>query len=147
MIAKIKEISEQVTPVIAVSSSVLSVTHELATQLSLSSKSSLLQMSRRKRRINDLVDHPNPTNRRFEVPEIFEDFLLADTGRDDSGRILIFGDKELIELLQFSKQWLAEGTFKLSPSVFYQIYTIHPQVGHLAPACLYALLRNKTEKT
>ena len=147
VIAEIKARSEQLTPSVAVSSSILPMTNEYATQLSLPSKGSLIQMSRRKRRDNNLVEEINPINRQFTLPESLRDFLIADTGSEDLERILVFGDKDLVNLLQASKQWLADGTFKLSPTLFYQLYTIHAQVGHSAPACVYALLPNKSEKT
>ena len=38
-------------------------------------------------------------------------------------------------------------TFKLSPEIFYQFYTIHVEVNGFAPPCVYVLLPNKTEKT
>ena len=85
-------------------------------------------------------------NRRFTLPESFRDFLTADTASEDLERVLPFGDKDLVKLLQGSKQWLADGTFKLSSSLFYQFYTIHAQVGFSAPACVYALQPNKSGK-
>ena len=50
-------------------------------------------------------------------------------------------------LLNLSNTWLVEGTFKLSPENFYQIYTIHVELNCFAPSCVYVLLPNKTEKT
>ena len=147
VIADIKSKSELLTPSVAVSSAVLPVTNDYATQLSLPSRGSLLQMSRRKRRVNDLVEEKNPVNRQFDVPDAFSDFVIDDSGPNDAERIIMFGDKDLLRLLERSQQWLADGTFKLSPTVFYQLYTIHAQVGHSAPACIYAFLPNKSEKT
>ena len=50
-------------------------------------------------------------------------------------------------LLKLSNTWLVDGTFKLSPEIFYQIYTIHVELNGFAPPCVYVLLPNKTEKT
>ena len=50
-------------------------------------------------------------------------------------------------LLNLSNTWLVNGTFKLSPDIFYQIYTIHVELNGFAPPCVYVLLPNKTEKT
>ena len=58
----------------------------------------------------------------------------------------VFGDPYMTSVLESSKFWLGDGTFKLSPKN-YQIYTFHVFVLGIAPACLYALLPNKTEKT
>ena len=147
VVAEIKTRSEQLTPSVAASSSILPMTNGYATQLSLPSKGSLIQMSRRKRRENNLVEEKKPINRQFTLPESLRDCLIADTGSEDLEQILVFGDKDLVNLLQGYKQWLADGTFKMSPTLFYQLYTIHAQVGYLAPACVYALLPNKSEKT
>ena len=50
-------------------------------------------------------------------------------------------------LLNLSNTWLVDGTFKLSPDIFYQIYTIHIELNGFAPPCVFVLLPNKTEKT
>ena len=54
-------------------------------------------------------------------------------------------------LLGLCDTWLADGTFKLSPQVFYQIYSIHVELwGFALPyivIALIGLLPNKTEKT
>ena len=60
---------------------------------------------------------------------------------------MVFGDNELIKFLQSSPSWLADGTFKLSPKTFYQLYTVHIQCPGIAPACVYGFLPNKTEGT
>ena len=60
---------------------------------------------------------------------------------------MVFGDYEMIKYLQSSLSWLTDGTFKMSPKVFYQLYTVHFQGPGIAPACLYGFLPNKTEST
>ncbi|KAI6659606.1 hypothetical protein LOD99_14529 [Oopsacas minuta] len=77
-----------------------------------------------------------------------EQFLLYDSGEDDAHRFLIFG------MLQQSKIWLADGTFKTAPPFFAQVYVVHGlrggddpmKTGHLLPS-LFVLLPNKTENT
>ena len=83
----------------------------------------------------------------FDVPEEFNSFLVHNTGKEDHERILVFGDNEMIKYLQSSPSWLADGTFKLSPKMFYQLYTVHIQGPGIAPACVYGFLPNKTEST
>ena len=90
---------------------------------------------------------PAPTDRHFDVPDEFAPFLLQDSGKDDKERILIFGDVTMKNLLNLSNTWLVDGTFKLSPEIFYQIYTIHVELNGFDPPCVYVLLPNKTEKT
>jgi len=49
-------------------------------------------------------------------------FLQYDSGIDDADRILIFASDKNLDLLVRHRQWLADGTFKCSPSVFYQLF-------------------------
>ena len=57
-------------------------------------------------------------------------------------------------MLQFSRVWLADGTFKTAPLLFTQVYVIHalrgdPDLlkdGHLLPS-IFILLPNKLEAT
>ena len=81
------------------------------------------------------------------VCDEFAPFRLQDSGKDDKERILIFGDATIKNLLNLPNTWLVDGTFKLSPEIFYQIYTIHVELNGFAPSGVYVLLPNKTEKT
>ena len=55
-------------------------------------------------------------------------------------------DLTMKNLLNLSTTWLDDGIFKMSPEIFYQIYTIHVELNGFAPPCVYVLLPNKTEK-
>ena len=90
---------------------------------------------------------PIPVARNFEIPEIFENFIRYDSGSNDHERIILCGDPEMLRILEKSSFWLADGTFKITPKMFYQLYSIHVSVSGNAPACIYAFLPNKTEKT
>ena len=111
------------------------------------SKASLFKVSQRVRQKKDLIQFPDPASRNFDVPEEFNSFLVHDTGKEDHERIMVFGDNEMIKYLQSSPSWLADGTFKSSPKIFYQLYTVHIQGPGIAPACVYGFLPNKTEST
>ena len=50
-------------------------------------------------------------------------------------------------VLEGSNFWLADGTFKLSPKNFYQIFTLHVYILSLYCSCLHVILPNKTDKT
>ena len=67
------------------------------------------------RQKNDMNDLPILRHtKKFEVPEEFRDFLIYDSDKEDSERILIFGQQTLLELLGTTEYiWLASGTFKL----------------------------------
>ena len=82
-----------------------------------------------------------------------DEFLQYDSGTDiEDQRILIFGTASNIEVLNTSNIWMADGTFKTAPNLFYQLYVIHalkggPNIledGHLLP-CWFVLLSNKSE--
>ena len=53
-----------------------------------------------------------------------------------------------LEMQQWkTNTWLVDGTFKLSPEIFHQIYIIHVELHGFAPPGVYVLVPNKTEKT
>ena len=97
--------------------------------------------------------HPLPNDRAFDIPDEYktlengEIFLLHDSGNADPRRILIFGTNRTMTLLQQSPHWFMDGTFKIVPELFYQLYTVHAlSSGDVIP-CLYVLLPNKTNET
>ena len=99
--------------------------------------------------------YPNPIAREA-VPELpaeyrqtatGEQFLIHDSGVGDENRILIFGSVQALELLGQSLHWFSDGTFKVCPEIFYQLYTLHALINERVIPCIYALLPNKTEET
>src|ERR1044072_7167115 len=81
------------------------------------------------------------------MPPKFADFVLYDSGPGEE-RIIILDCNELLDALARASMWLADGTFKVVPSLFFQLYTIHFQFVHgINPAALYCLLKNKTHST
>jgi len=75
--------------------------------------------------------------------------LQYDSGIDDAYRILIFAsDENLLDLLVRHRQWLVDGTFKCSPSVFNQLFTLHVYMAGSVVQVVYSLLpNNKTQTT
>ena len=147
VIKEIKSLSENLTPAAAVASAILPVTDVLSTQYALPSKPNLKQTSQRLRKVIQTVSIHEPSGRHFDIPDNFQEFLRYDSGKEHHERILVFGDPYMTSVPESSKFWLGDGTFKLSPKNFYQIYTLHVYLLSIATACLYALLPNKTEKT
>ncbi len=91
---------------------------------------------------------PPPTTTNFPIPEKFRAGLLHDSGRKDPERLLMFGTRELLDGLARAEVWLADGTFKVVPALFFQLYTIHFHFGEgRNPAAVYCLLRNKTRQS
>ena len=70
-------------------------------------------------------------------------FLLHDSG-PGSQRILIFSTHENLMLLSESQHWFADGTFKVAPSLFHQLYTIHCCCQGFMMPVVFALLPGKT---
>ena len=87
----------------------------------------------------------------ISIPEKFkitlkgQQFLLFDSGIGDVERLLKFGTTQMLALLRDSNSWFADGTFKVVPSQFFQLYTLHCEKdGYIIP-CIYALMTNKSE--
>ena len=53
----------------------------------------------------------------------------------------------MLSLLAESQSWYADGTFKIVPEQFFQLYTIHAEKDSMIIPCVYALLTNKSEST
>ena len=77
---------------------------------------------------------------------IVEQFLLHDSGPGEN-RILIFGRYRSLEILAESTSWYADGTFKVAPSLFSQIYVILAKYMNGVHPLLYALLPDKKKQT
>ena len=75
--------------------------------------------------INDLTIPETFQN--YKTAEIEEYFLLFDSGLDDPNRILIFGRSSWLNYLN-SEAWFCDGTFKISPPLFEQVYAILSKV-------------------
>ena len=119
----------------------------MASQFALPSKDKLIRTAARTRKQLDVNMPPIPVARNFEIPEIFENFIRYDSESNDHERIILCGDPEMLRVLEKSSFWLADGTFKITPKMFYQLYSIHVSVSGIVPGCIYAFLPNKTEKT
>ncbi len=54
---------------------------------------------------------------------------------------MIFASDEQVDILQDTEEFLVDGTFKVVPEIFYQLYIIHGVFrDHVIPL-IYALLR------
>ena len=107
----------------------------------------------RNQRGNDLP--LNPVNRagipdlpqEFQVTMNNERFLLFDSGVGDQNRIILFCTDRALDLLSRSNDWYADGTFRVCPEIFFQVYTIHARANERTIPCVFSLLPNKTEDT
>ncbi|KAL0859457.1 hypothetical protein ABMA27_010627 [Loxostege sticticalis] len=92
----------------------------------------------------------------IDVPEDYtiegEKFLAKDIKYGENKRMLLFCTKQNIRLLRDSPVWIMDGTFKTTPGLFVQIYSIYGIVGYdteykkIVPL-VYCFLVDKTEET
>jgi len=85
-----------------------------------------------------------------------EPFLLQDnknTADEIEGRVPVFATRENIEILCRSPIWFVDGTFKASPTIFTQLFTViglrqrnHPEGEDTLLPFVYALLEGNHEK-
>ena len=97
------------------------------------------------------VQLPNPTtlaeietNTYQRLTHDGSQFLLWDSGKEDVERIVMFATQENLQRLHASQTWLGDGTFKVAPRVFFQLYTVHAFVNSKVTPPVYAFLPNKT---
>jgi len=87
---------------------------------------------------------PIPVDLTFDIPNMYQEMVLFDSGPGQN-RIILMGCPELLDGLARADTWLADGTFKVVPNLFFQLYSIHFAFGFgINPAALYCLLNNKT---
>ena len=53
----------------------------------------------------------------------------------------------MLHFLTANSNWMADGTFKMAPQLFFQLYTIHAIRDNLVFPCLCALLGRKNRRT
>ena len=75
-----------------------------------------------------------------------QEFLLEDSGPNDPSRLMIFGNpKVLKERVPVTPHFYLDGTFWVTPRLFYQMVTLHCLIlGQMFPI-LYAVLPGKSE--
>ena len=76
-----------------------------------------------------------------------ERFVLADTGSNDVERIVIFGSTKALETLCRCQQWHLDGTFSVTPFLFFQLFTVLGLFMEQVFPLVFALLPNKLSRT
>jgi hypothetical protein len=85
-----------------------------------------------------------------QVPQRYQDFLLADYS-DDNCRILIFCSQWARHYMNTLKIFFGDGTFWICTKPFYQLYTIHGDLGstekyiNILPL-IYVLMSGKSQQ-
>ena len=92
--------------------------------------------------------NPDFHGRHIEVPEKIQEFCLFDSGSSDPEKMLLFGEDVMVATLSnFWDTCLGDGTFKVCPSEFYQLYPIHFLIEGYYRSCIHALLSHKNDST
>ncbi|CAF1533651.1 unnamed protein product [Rotaria magnacalcarata] len=73
-------------------------------------------------------------------------FLQFDSGPGDN-RLVIFASVEQLKLLEDTKEILIDGTFKITPLIFAQLYTTHGVYRNDLFPLIFALLRDKQQQS
>lgn len=75
--------------------------------------------------------------------------MLHDNKDSSGNRVIIFSTPSLLAQMANAKNWASDGTFKICPEIFYQIYIIRIEVTQGTRStwvsALYALLERKTK--
>ena len=76
-----------------------------------------------------------------------EPFNAFDSGKEELRRYIICTTTtQNSDELQFSANWVEEGTFAVCLSLFYQFYTMHGVTEDTTVPLVYSLLRSKTKE-
>lgn len=91
-----------------------------------------LKKSMRRVRRRELPPNPTSLSDLNEIPERYtktlagESFLLYDSKSDEDyqgkGRVIVFSTRRNLEILSNSSTWYLDGTFKIAPNIFTQVY-------------------------
>ena len=74
-------------------------------------------------------------------------WLIHDTGHGHPERQLIFVSTEGLRQLHGSSYWISDGTFRVVPRIFTQLYSIHADIQGKFFPCVYILMSSKSEAT
>ena len=76
-----------------------------------------------------------------------ENFVIHDTGRDDSERIVIFGSHKGLEVVSKCNQWHLDGSFNATPLPFFHLLTVLGLFLEQVFPLIFALLPNRHART
>ncbi|XP_068234292.1 uncharacterized protein [Palaemon carinicauda] len=83
---------------------------------------------------------------KYRITHPHQQFLLFDND-DGSDRIIIFSTRKNLQVLSSASYWYADGTFKITPPLFHQLYSIHGNVNDDVLPLVFILMANKTEES
>ena len=87
-----------------------------------------------------------PVDHDFDIPAAWIDMVLFDSG-PETDRMILVGCDVLLDGLARADLWIADGTFSVVSSLFYQLYTIQFEFEEgINPFGLYCFMQNKTNE-
>ncbi|CAF4623227.1 unnamed protein product [Rotaria socialis] len=105
----------------------------------------------RQRQKNDLPQIPHdknftmvPTSLTMTIRN--DAFLQFHSGPGDH-RLIIFSSPEQLKILEETEEILIDGTFKITPVIFTQLYTMHGVYRNCVFPLVFALLSDKQQQT
>ncbi|KAG0435098.1 hypothetical protein DMUE_4887 [Dictyocoela muelleri] len=103
----------------------------------------LIGKTRKDKNLTIMKDYDIPLE--LQVTNDDKKFLYYDSGMEDQDRVIIFTTDENIRHYVFSKVIICDGTFRVAPSAFTQLYTIQCRVNNTNLPLIYCFMRNKKE--
>ncbi|KII72334.1 hypothetical protein RF11_12426 [Thelohanellus kitauei] len=103
----------------------------------------------RKRKRSDVINSRSNTPQEITLPDTlklttrFQNFLLYDLGDEYTNRVFMFGTAGNLQLLEEYPQWFLDGTFKIAPEIFIQLFKIHTLIINRAIPSIYVLMGKK----
>ena len=82
----------------------------------------------------------------YTVTHANQTFLLFDSN-DGLDRIIIFSTQRNLQILASADKWYADGTFKSTPHLFKQLYTIHGIMNGDVLPLVYVLMAKQTQES
>ena len=94
------------------------------------------------------TDHRGELFLQYDSRSVSDEESFSEEESDsERERILIFASKQGLRALARSQVWLMDGTFKVVPSLFYQLYTVNILKEGVTMPMVYCLMSSKTNST
>ena len=92
----------------------------------------------------------------LQIPEVYSfirdpdnrtlKFLQFDSGEGVESRMLIFSTQKLLDILKEAGTIFADGTFKMAPTPFRQLYILRAEFDGVVVTVCYVMLTSKTQQ-
>ncbi|CAM4825423.1 unnamed protein product [Rotaria magnacalcarata] len=98
-----------------------------------------LSLTIRRQRTTETVDVNGRLLEKLRKTYRDEDFILH-----EDKKLIIFTTKTNLSILKQNKHWFADGTFKVCPDDYYQLFTLHAMMTNAIIPLVYGLLIGKS---